>query len=75
MSDLVTGQDAPNFRVISGTPQEMQHLMNQLLTDYSAHSLYWCTIDGKVILSALLMHNRIINRARLAATQIGGRAQ
>lgn len=64
MSDLITGKQAPNFRAITGPVPAIEVQLNELLEEYVANQIYWSVIDGKVHLSALLIHTRIVNRRR-----------
>ena len=72
MSDLLTGKDAPNFRIVSGTPAAVEHAFNQLLEEYVATHINFSVVKDEVIVTALLIHTRVVNRQQLAAARMPG---
>lgn len=75
MSDLITGKQAPNFRTITGPVPAIEVQLNELLEEYVANQIYWSVINGKVHLSVLLIHTRIVNRQQLGAIRMPGPRQ
>jgi hypothetical protein len=75
MADLVTGKESPNFRVVSGPPAVIEHQLNELLNEYIAVLWHWCVVHDELILSAVLMHTRIVHRQQLAQTRMPGMRQ
>jgi len=55
-----------NFRVLSGSPEAMEHELNRLLDEYTLVSHAFHVVDGKVVMSAFMMHISILNRQALA---------
>lgn len=71
------GMQEPVFRVFSGPPEETVSNVNQSLKDYSVTSWTWTTAGDRVILSALLIANKYIRMAQMAALHppVPGRRQ
>jgi hypothetical protein len=72
MADLVTGKEAPNFRVVSGPPAAVEHACNQLLEDYAAILWNFAVVKDEVVLSVVMIHTRILNRQALANARMSG---
>ncbi len=66
------GKQAPSFRAIYGKPEVVEHQVNQLMEEYTVLSYNWAVVKDELILSALLVHNRLILRLQLAQTRMGG---
>ncbi len=52
-------------RIISGTPLEMDALVNELVGDYVIQSINWCQGHDRVIVSLLLVLASEIRMAQL----------
>lgn len=63
------GATEPVFRVFSGPPEETVGNVNQSLKEYSVVGWTWSTCGDRVILSALMIANKYIRMAQLAAMQ------
>ena len=67
MSDLLAGQMEPTFRAVSDTPYACCQLVNRMLKDYAVVAWNWSVIEGKLMLTALMVSQREIRKAQLAA--------
>lgn len=72
MSDLVNGKETPNFRIVSGPPAAVEHAFNQLLEEYVTTHINFSVVKDEVIVTALLINVRIVNRQALASVRMPG---
>jgi len=70
--ETLSHEKGPIFRVSTGDPQSVVQEVNALVDWYQVLNWTWSTVDGKLVLAALMIHTREIRKAQLAAGNGGG---